>query len=87
MAITQTDLTAVLGDMTQKIADNTYVDLMKKGRRKLADAEYFKLDLYLMDYFIMSNWQQNADGTTGGKTNYITQAEFDQLLSVVRTYI
>lgn len=85
--ITQSQLTGILGDATQVIADNQYVALMKKGRRKLAEEELLKLDMYLMDYFVLSSWQQNADGTTGGKANYITAAQFDQLLSVVRTYI
>lgn len=87
MAITQTELTAILGDMTHKIAINPFMDHMKYGRRKKAEEAYLQLDLMLMDYFVLSNWQQHADGTTTGLTNYISQEEFDQLLSVVRTYI
>lgn len=82
--LSQTELTLLLGDASQAIADIDVMTPLTYGQD--ASGAFYRLDCTLMDYFVLSNWVQYADGTTGTLTNYITQADFDVLVSKVKAY-
>lgn len=82
--ITTTELNGILGNMTAAIAAEAirYNNLDNAG----GDGDFSVQQLMIFDHWILSEWQQNDDGTTTGFDNYITQAEFDALIGRVRLY-
>lgn len=83
--ISTTDLNILLGEMTLAIATNQAVDLLRYNQD--VSNELFELNCMLMDYEVLYAWNQHSNGTTDGLTNYITQEQFDKLVSVVRKYV
>lgn len=83
--ISTTDLNILLGEMTSAIATNQAIELLRYGQD--ATEALFDLNCMLMDYEVLYVWQQHSNGTTDGLTNYITQEQFDKLVSVVRKYV
>ncbi len=82
--ITTTELQCIKGNVTVAVgvASKAYT-YARKGNY---EGDFSDQQLKIIDYWILDSWQQNPDGTTDGFSNYITQAEFDQMIGFVRTY-
>lgn len=82
--ITNAELVCIKGNVTSAFGNEAvrYNTMYNQG----LDPDFSTQQLMNIDYWILSNWQQNDDGTTDGFDNYITQAEFDEFIGFVKTY-
>ena len=85
--LTNTELSILKSDVTSSLATYMakYVSEKKKGlvcNCLLSKASYLDAVSTILSY-----WEQNADGSTTNKTNYITDEQFNNLVKTTNNII